>query len=233
MDWAQWEPWYEAILADLGYDREADEAARDDLWELLAHRRPAEPGDLAAVFAGEPAHVVGAGPSLPDLAPGDLPGPDEGVLVACDAAAARLLTLERVPDVIVTDLDGPRRALVAAGEAGALPVVHAHGDNREALASLVPDLPGPAATTQAAPRPPVYNWGGFTDGDRAAHVAAHHGAVRVRCHAFDLDEPGPGPTGDPAEKARKLSWARRLLAAVPVPVSGVDLEGVPGSVSPP
>lgn len=233
MDWTDWEPWYEAILEDLGYDRAADEAARDELAALLQARDPATPDSLAAVFDGRSAHLVGAGPRLPDLTRGDLPTPEEGVLVACDAAAARVLDLGRVPDVVVTDLDGPRAALVEADEAGALPVVHGHGDNREALADVVPDLAGPLlGTTQAEPRAPVHNWGGFTDGDRAAHAAAHHGATAVRCLAFDLDRPGPGPTGDRDEKARKLAWARRLLDVVPVPVEGVDLSG-DGAVSPP
>jgi uncharacterized Rossmann fold enzyme len=225
MDWEAWSPWYEAILEDMGYDRAADEAARDDLVDLLSDRDTVTPAQLWDRFEGAPTIVVGAGPGLPDLEAGDLPPESEAVVVACDPAAGRLLELDRVPDVVVTDLDGDPWALAEAADEGALPVVHAHGDNRGALRDVVPELPDELhGTTQARPRPPVHCWGGFTDGDRAALLADHFGARRIRLVAFDLDAVGPGPTGDREEKARKLAWARRLLGAVEAPLEGGDVE---------
>ena len=52
----------------------------------------------------------------------------------------------------------------------------------------------------------VDNFGGFTDGDRAAFLADELGAADLRFVGWDFDDPAVGP-----EKARKLRWAERLL----------------------
>ncbi|HKL30565.1 MAG TPA: hypothetical protein VJ898_15020, partial [Natrialbaceae archaeon] len=62
MEFNEWEPVYEAILADFGYDRAADERARDVLAAL------AEPFDLDRLSSvdGATVAIAGAGPSLSD-----------------------------------------------------------------------------------------------------------------------------------------------------------------------
>jgi uncharacterized Rossmann fold enzyme len=86
--------------------------------------------------------------------------------------------------------------------------VHAHGDNQAALAEHVPNCTREQvlATTQAAPVGPVRNFGGFTDGDRAAFLADHLGASDLVFLGWDFDDPSVG-----ADKRRKLCWAERLL----------------------
>ncbi|MFA5860490.1 MAG: hypothetical protein WDA16_02220, partial [Candidatus Thermoplasmatota archaeon] len=76
-------------------------------------------------------------------------------------------------------------------------------------------------STQAAPTGRVQNWGGFTDGDRACCLAVALGATRLTLAGFDFDEPAPKPGRDPAVKARKLAWARRIIDGLGVPVEFV------------
>jgi len=200
MRFAEWEPVYEAILADFGYPRAGDEAARDLLADLLDRR----PLDVAALSVGGTVAVVAPGPSLADER--ERARTADAVVAASDAAD-RLADAGVEVDLQVTDLDGdPERAARRTRE-GTPVAVHAHGDNRDALRTTVPDCRADRLlpTTQAAPAGVVRNVGGFTDGDRAAFLADALGADRLRFVGWDLDadvEP---------EKRRKLRWAARLL----------------------
>jgi uncharacterized Rossmann fold enzyme len=204
MQFAEWEPVYEAILADFGYDRAADERARDRLAALLAG-----PGyDPAGLdIEGETVAIAGGADRLTrdcDLA---LAREADAVIAASDAAT-RLREHGVTVDCMVTDLDkapDTARALTAAGTPVA---VHAHGDNIPTLRSVVPDLDGDAVipTTQARPVDGVDNFGGFTDGDRAAFLADSLGAGQLLFPGWNVEDPTVG-----AEKRRKLRWAERLL----------------------
>jgi uncharacterized Rossmann fold enzyme len=201
MEFSTWEPAYEAILADFGYDRAGDERARDALATLVS---PFDRGRLPDV-AGASVAVVGAGPSLPATV--DRAGDADHVFAASTAADAGLDAGVGV-DVVVTDLDkNPETALDLTRD-GVVVAAHAHGDNVPAVREWVPRF-APAftlPTTQAAPRGPVENFGGFTDGDRAAFLADALGAGELRFVGWDLDDPDVDP-----EKRRKLRWAARLL----------------------
>jgi len=201
MDFEDWQPIYEAIRADFGYDRADDERAREELAAL------AEPFDFARLdVAGKTVAIAGAAPALLDEL--DRIREADAVFAASNAAAV-LLRRGFGVDCMVTDLDkvpGVARDLTHAGTPVA---VHAHGDNRGAIRGWVPEMATDwvIATTQVKPRPPVVNVGGFTDGDRAAFLADHLGAARLSFPGWDFDDPGVG-----AEKRRKLRWAARLLA---------------------
>ena len=83
-------------------------------------------------------------------------------------------------------------------------------------------LKGPVAlTTQSYPRDIVYNFGGFTDGDRAVCFARHFGCRRILLPGFDYDHPMPKEGSDPAMKSRKLAWAKRIIEDMNPP--GVEL----------
>jgi uncharacterized Rossmann fold enzyme len=202
MLYEEWEPAYEAILAAFGYDRAADERSRDVLHDLVDGRDPL--GLEAPPLSGTVA-VCGAGPSLPA---------DLGVarradaVVAASTAADVLREAGVAVDCLVTDLDGTPETAGLLASAGTPVAVHAHGHNVDAVRAYVPDMNVGAVlpTTQAAPRPPVANPGGFTDGDRAAFLADASGADRLVFPGWDLDDPTVS-----AEKARKLAWAERLL----------------------
>lgn len=203
MNFAEWEPAYEAVLADFGYDRTADEHARDVAADLAT---PFD-RDRLAFLEGATVAVAGAAPSL--TARSEVAAARAADAVVAASTAADTLREEGVAvDLMVTDLDkNPETArdLTAAG----VPVAaHAHGDNVPAVREWLPAFAADATlvTTQAAPRGAVENFGGFTDGDRAAFLADHFGAAELRFVGWDFDDPRVD-----AAKARKLDWAARLL----------------------
>ena len=115
--------------------------------------------------------VFGAGPSLKKhinkLKPEISANPDKFILISADGATTALMEENIVPHIIVTDLDGKLEDILNANSQGAFLVVHAHGNNLDALKSNLNDLKNVLGTTQSYPLEYVHNFGGFTDGDRA------------------------------------------------------------------
>ena len=200
MEFTDWEPVYERILADFGYPREGDERARDAMAEY------ARPFDATRVdCADATVAVVGAAPSLPDEV--DAVADADRVFAASTAADVVREAGYRV-DLMVTDLDKNPETARERTRAGRPVAAHAHGDNVPAVREWMPrfDADHVLATTQAAPVESVVNHGGFTDGDRAAFLADAFGAAELRFVGWDFDDPNVD-----AAKARKLRWAERLL----------------------
>jgi uncharacterized Rossmann fold enzyme len=202
MEFDEWNPVYERLLADLGYDRAGDERARD---RLAALTEPFDLGPLRERVAGATVAVAGGADCLADEL--DLAREADAV-VAASVAADTCRDHGIAVDCMVTDLDKNPDTARRLTHEGVPVAAHAHGDNLDLVESVVPDCAGDCVfpTTQAAPAGPVRNVGGFTDGDRAAFLADHLGAATLRFPGWDLDD----PTVD-AEKRTKLAWAARLL----------------------
>ncbi|MGC9307199.1 MAG: 6-hydroxymethylpterin diphosphokinase MptE-like protein [Thermoplasmatota archaeon] len=206
MDFQTWEPIYERILADFDYSRQADEQAASILHSLVDE--PASPDLLKERIAGKDATVCGAAETLEHEVTDAT-----AIVIAADEATSTLLRYNIQPDVIVTDLDGDVTDQVHASQQGSITVIHAHGDNIEALRRYAPCFTGPVVlTTQATPFDDVYNFGGFTDGDRAYFLARECNAASITLLGFDFDHPRYKPGKDRAIKHKKLQWARRLIA---------------------
>jgi hypothetical protein len=156
-------------------------------------------------FAGERVAVAGAGPSLGDEVD-DASAAD--AVVAASTAADELLAAGVDVDCMVTDLDKTPETARELTERGVPVAAHAHGDNVPAIREHVPTFEGRNVlpTTQAAPKGSVENFGGFTDGDRAAFLADHCEAAELVFVGWDFDDPEVEPM-----KAQKLVWAERLL----------------------
>ena len=201
MNFETFEPAYEAILADFGFDRAADEHARDVAAEL------ATPFSLSRLdhWRGKTVAIAGAAPRLADEI--DI-ARDADVVVAASTAADVLLDRGVAVDCMVTDLDKNPETAAELTRKGVPVAAHAHGDNVPAVREWLPrfDDEWTLATTQAEPVGPVLNTGGFTDGDRAAFLADHVEAGSLVFPGWDFDDPDVGPM-----KAKKLDWAARLL----------------------
>lgn len=218
MQFSRWLPIYTAILDDFGFSPQGDIEAAELLARLL--RDASCPLDEArARVEGRRAVVFGNAPCLEGeidllLQKGILKGrSQEGVegraeaaLLAADGAAAPLLSRGIVPHIVVTDLDGPVQALLAASRRGSIMAVHAHGDNLDALARLVPQLERVIGTCQCRPPPGLFSFGGFTDGDRCVFLALALGASEIELAGFDFEDQTVTP-----RKRKKLAWARKLI----------------------
>ena len=202
MQFSEWEPHYLEILEYFGIDRAGDEEAARLLASLLACDNILS---LASLTDGNDVTVCGNAPCLKEEL-----GRITGIVFAADAAAEVLDTHGIRPDAIFTDLDGATDRFIELNREGTLVVIHAHGDNMPLLRHWVPRFPGKVVgTTQAAPLPHVYNFGGFTDGDRAVFTADELGASQITLVGFDLDDRNVDPM-----KRGKLHWARKLLALI-------------------
>ena len=224
MDYAEWAPYYGRIQREFGFSMARERAAADRLRSLLpSEAREAPLERLAPRLRGRDAVIVGLAPraGAPPLWRGTT-GTDPPAIVAADGAARRCLEAGLVPDLVVTDLDGPVASEVTAASRGAAIVVHAHGDNVAALDRWVPEFSGELAGSWAGPpEGGLIDVGGFTDGDRAAFLAQHLGARRVLLWGFEFDRTDEPEGPEQTRKLAKLAWAQRLLAllaAGPTPV---------------
>ena len=201
-----WEPLYQAILEDFGFSRYRDEEAADLLRELL-QGRDRTLSAAGKLLAGRSTVVCGNAPCLAqELEEMERVEVDNAVFLAADGATMVLLEHGILPAIVVTDLDGPFPAILQANQMGSLIVVHAHGDNLEALKRYVPKLERVIGTVQCRPPEGLYNFGGFTDGDRAVFLAREMGAASIELVGFDFEDQRVTP-----RKKKKLAWARKLI----------------------
>ncbi len=204
MDFSAWEPVYERILADFGYPRSEDEHARDVLAELLE----GESFDIDNwSLAGQQVAIAGGASSLHDEEALSLAHSADTVIAA--STAVDVLREQGISvDCMVTDIDkNPETARKLTAKETPV-AVHAHGDNIDLVREYVPTFEQEfiIPTTQAAPKASVRNFGGFTDGDRAAYLADYCGAAELVFPGWDFADSSVGP-----EKRKKLDWAARLL----------------------
>ena len=226
MDFDEWEGWYEEILETLGFSREDDEKTAvlldkileehgfltlEDLYNETVHKK----NDTTKFI------VFGAGPSIKkhieEIKTYDL---DEYILVSSDGATTALLEEDVVPDIVATDLDGTLSDLLVANDKGSYFVIHAHGNNEEVIEKWTTSFNKILGTTQSKPIGHLYNFGGFTDGDRAMYLAVALGCKEMVLAGMDFgtivtrySRPNiEGETGPADEiKTKKLIFAERLL----------------------
>lgn len=192
MQWVNWEKFYKNITVKLGINSEGDYEAATILQECFQERL--EQVQLQQMRLKElcqkPCIIFGAGPSLPsdllDCLQAELLA--SCTTIAADGATSEFIRRKTIPHIIVTDLDGNMNHISAAARRGSMLVIHAHGDNKARIKKWIPLLLefDPIPTTQVKPMPPLENFGGFSDGDRAAFMAVECGCTTLALAGFDL-----------------------------------------------
>lgn len=216
MRFEEWEPVYREILADFGFRESEDAASARSLIELLnpSQTLPNVERTLAGAISGRSFLILGPCLQKEDVER-DLQtilGRTSSNLVSVGEGTKNCLSSGIVPTMIFTDLDGFPASDVLANHKGAIAFIHAHGDNRLWLDEWVPRFIGKVVPTcQCKPLEGIYNWGGFTDGDRAYCTLQHFGAARIELLGFDFDEPCGNKKSDISNKKKKLAWARRII----------------------
>ena len=211
MRFSDWEPIYISILEDFGFDRSEDEMNVRILKMVTVNSDLIDDDEFGECF-GDEVTVFGNAPCLES----DIDSKGfAGTLVASGSSVGRLLDRGIRPDVVVTDLDGDIDSQIEASAKGAVTAIHAHGDNGDLIRMYAGSFKGRILlTTQSTPENTVYDFGGFTDGDRAVCMAVHFGAGRIHLRGFDYDDPMPKDGNDPSVKKRKLAWAERIIGIV-------------------
>ena len=218
----EWWPWYVRIVESFGFDIERDRLSARILSRIL-NGRGLTLDELKRSFKDGSFIVFGCGPSLED----DLDNACEaGILsrylpVVADGATQALLRVAHTPPyAVVSDLDGGLHGLLEADRKGSIMVLHAHGDNLDKVERFTPLFKGRVAgTTQTEPLGNIYNFGGFTDGDRAVFMLEEMGARRIVLMGMDFGlkvgrYSKPWLTSEEIadeRKRRKLRFAKELL----------------------
>lgn len=191
MEFGLWEKYYKEILDDFGFSRQADEESAKLLDEILSTEGCLTLDELSEIVGFSDKFIVfGAGPSLKEhvqLLKEDYDLKDY-VLVAADGATTALIEERLSPDIVATDLDGNIDDILLANLRGANIAIHAHGDNIDRIASLSSFFNNVIGTTQAQPIGNLYNFGGFTDGDRALFLAVALGASEIILAGMDFGD---------------------------------------------
>ena len=211
MDIDRWLHVYGQICEDFEFDPAKDLESAEKLASMLGGRGLVA---LEGVRKGFPERVLvcGGGRRLADelssLA-------FDGFVVAADSATSVLSESGISVDMIVTDLDGLVEDQIKLNSEGSTVFVHAHGDNQGAVSRYVGRFEGAVVGTCQC-RPPVglVNYGGFTDGDRAACISAELGAKTILLAGFDFENPSEKPGKSMEVKRRKLRWARTILESL-------------------
>ncbi len=220
MEWEEWARWYERIKDALNYSI-VDDSSAATLLSTLIKGRALDLARLRASIEDKDVIVFGAGPSLLDAVSRICSDPSSRIMVrerfvfmAADGACRALIEHGIRPDIVVTDLDGDHGYLLCSDTLGSIMVVHAHGDNINLLKFMVPRLRNIIGTTQVKPLHNVYNFGGFTDGDRAVFIADAFNARSITLAGMDLcGEIGQysKPSVNRGVKVVKMRFAQQLL----------------------
>ncbi|AEA46100.1 6-hydroxymethylpterin diphosphokinase MptE-like protein [Archaeoglobus veneficus] len=190
-----WFNFYSQILSDFGFSAEKDEEAAR-LMHSLGREKLLDSSVLREKIEGKSVAVIGYA-----INEEEIENIGEEVIVTAGKAVFRC---KLTPDIHVTDMEESVDTLVELEKQGCILILHAHGDNMDRIRDVVPKVGRFIGTTQSKPFNRIYNFGGFTDGDRAAILAKEMGASRITLYGFDFDD---------AEglKRKKLRWARRIL----------------------
>ncbi|MDI6639630.1 MAG: DUF115 domain-containing protein [Methanocellales archaeon] len=204
MNFEEWEPIYQEILDDFGFDRGKDEEAARLLSKLIGNRS-LNVQRLSELIYRRHVIICGNAPLLEE----ELRSIDvsDRVVMAADGATSVLLKNGIVPDIVVTDLDGCMEDIISADRLGSVIVVHAHGDDIPAMKQYVPSLNNVIGSTQSVPLKNVHNFGGFTDGDRCVFLAKEFGAESIALIGFDFEDSNVSEV-----KQKKLQWAKKLIS---------------------
>lgn len=134
----EWNSWYQRIINDFGYSRDADTEAAEILEKMLENQDPERQLSLLKEkVLNKCVLVYGCGPSLErNISEIKRVGLNRVCCqIAADGATSALLGEDMVPEIIVSDLDGQIKDIILANSRGAILVVHAHGDNIPCLKS--------------------------------------------------------------------------------------------------
>jgi uncharacterized Rossmann fold enzyme len=110
------------------------------------------------------------------------------LIVSADGATTAMLEEDLVPDIVATDLDGKMSDLLTANSLGSYFVIHAHGNNEELIDTWTTSFDKVLGTTQSVPVGHLYNFGGFTDGDRAMFFTLALGCEEMILAGMDFGE---------------------------------------------
>ncbi len=188
---------YKKIVSELKLDVNADIHSTRQVELLMQQYFPTSKQnvlDELTRLLKSPCLIAGAGPSLEhDIRTCNKNDILEKVtLIAVDGTCSLFHQLHITPQILVTDLDGDWYSILWAIRQGAITLIHAHGDNLNIIEKFFQDPKEWEGnnkiwgTTQNDLKTDFFNFGGFTDGDRAIFLAFHFQTPLIGLVGFDF-----------------------------------------------
>src|ERR671932_2146985 len=213
MEFVDWFPYYQSIRQQFGYSTQKDQEAANILSKMIK-RKALDKKVLQRKIAGRQVMVIGSGPGL-ERNLEFIKRSSKLTKIVANGAVQVLIERRIKPDIVVTDLDGNPSFLQKAEKMGATIVIHAHGDNVAMLRKLVPKFRHVVGSTQISPVEKVYNFGGFTDGDRCVFLAEEFAAKDIILVGMEFGYPinrySIGVVKNQNLKNEKMKVGRKLL----------------------
>lgn len=197
MEWSDWKNRYLDILERLKIKQKDDEASakllEQHLESFMIISRSRIHQELVKIFK-RPIIVAGAGPSLESdlIQIKKLEMQKFAHIITADGATTAFRLNNIIPKVVVTDLDGELKSIFWALRKRALILIHAHGDNPHLISMFFRKYGSKLynamlwGTSQSDPGKTLFNFGGFTDGDRAIFLGFHFQAPLIGLVGFDF-----------------------------------------------
>ncbi|MFW5952533.1 MAG: 6-hydroxymethylpterin diphosphokinase MptE-like protein [Candidatus Natronoplasma sp.] len=203
MKFADWEPIYEKIVSNFDYSKEEDRKSA----EILVEVRGTDSLSPLRELKNKVLEIGGPYFSKSDV----------GTTVAAGSSVRQIVEEGVRPDLMVTDLDGDNELQLDLNLKGVPAVIHAHGDNIKQIKRWAKKFEGSVISTCQCnpPKNGIYNFGGFTDGDRACFIAEHFGAEKIVLNGWDFGQPFKTENHD---KLKKLRWAEKLISSLDITI---------------
>jgi 2-amino-4-hydroxy-6-hydroxymethyldihydropteridine diphosphokinase len=215
MEFAEWYPYYLKVVDDLNLDIRKDFLSSTILSNLISVNKSPDL-DNFRMLIGKKVLVIGAGPSIEDkLIQEFIRNNSNSIIISADGATELCLKLDIAPHFVITDLDGDISQLLKANELGSTLIIHAHGNNIDKIIKFVHKFRNFFGTTQALPLYNIFNFGGFTDGDRSVFFADQFKSKEIWMVGMDFDSSigfySKKMKFNLTAKKKKLSTGKRLL----------------------
>ncbi len=218
MNYNDWEPFYNEIIIEFNFNYKKDVKASEILNNKLINKQPCLK-NLINLIENKEVIIFGSGSSLELTYNKNFDFIKDKTKISANGATSFLLRKDCYPDIIVTDLDGKVDDQIESNSKGSICVIHAHGDNIKNLQKFVKEFKGCLiGSTQINPSKynKLFNFGGFTDGDRAVFLAEQYNAKKIYLIGFDFN----GEIGEYSfpeyknikQKIKKLKWCKKLIA---------------------
>ena len=231
MKYKTWKPFYEKILKEFNFDKNKDFESAKILNEIISKKEQFKPEYLKNLIEKNNLIVFGAGPSLVNSIKKYKNKIDKFLVISADGATSALLENSIIPDIIVTDLDGKVSDQIKANKKGSIVLIHAHGDNIKRIQKYIDKFKGKIiGTTQIDPSKfkNLYNFGGFTDGDRCVFLADHFNAGKINLLGFDFNKKigkySFSENKDIKKKRKKLKWCKYLIEQLKKQNKNIDFK---------
>lgn len=217
MNYKEWKLLYREIINEFNFDYNKDKKSAEILNNLLKNKQSCL-NDIIKLIENKEVIIFGSGPSLELTCDKNLDFIKEKTKITADGATSFLLKKNCYPQIIVTDLDGKIDDQIKSNLKGSICIIHAHGDNIENLHKFIKEFKGCLiGSTQVNPSKyeNLFNFGGFTDGDRAVFLAEYFKAKKIYLVGFDFN----GKIGKYSypekknikQKIEKLKWCKKLI----------------------